>query len=109
MPSRYEPCGLGQMIAVRYGTIPFVRSTGGLADTVKDYQPDSDKGNGLVFENYTPYTCFVALTRAVETFHRPNEWRHLQKRGMEADLSWSLSAQRYVELYQKAQEFKGTG
>ena len=109
MPSRYEPCGLGQMIAMRYGTIPVVRSTGGLADTVKDYQPGSDEGNGFVFENYTPYACFVALTRAVETFHRPNEWRHLQKRGMEADLSWSVSAQRYVELYRKAQEFKITG
>jgi starch synthase len=54
MPSRYEPCGLGQMIAMRYGTIPVVRNTGGLADTVMDYQPGTNEGNGFVFENYTP-------------------------------------------------------
>lgn len=109
MPSRYEPCGLGQMIAMRYGTIPVVRSTGGLADTVIDYQPGTDEGNGFVFTNYTPYACFVALMRAVEAFHRSDEWRQLQQRGMEADLSWRLSAQRYVELYRKAQEFRVTG
>jgi starch synthase len=109
MPSRYEPCGLGQMIAMRYGTVPVVRRTGGLADTISDYTPSTGEGNGFVFENYTSYACFVALIRAMETFRRPDEWRLLQRRGMEADLSWAASAQRYVELYRKAQEFKATG
>lgn len=109
MPSRYEPCGLGQMISMRYGTVPVVRRTGGLADTITGYQPSSGKGNGFVFERYTPYACFAALIRAVETFRRPDEWRVLQRRGMETDLSWAVSAQRYAELYRKAQKFKVTG
>jgi len=106
MPSRYEPCGLGQMIAMRYGTVPVVRRTGGLADTVSDYQPATGQGNGFVFGNYTSHACFAALVRAVEAFRRPDEWRRLQRRGMEADLSWASSARRYVELYHKAQELK---
>jgi starch synthase len=109
MPSRYEPCGLGQMIAMRYGTIPVVRRTGGLADTVTDYRPSTGEGNGFVFENYSSYACLVALIRAAETFRRSEEWRRLQRRGMVTDLSWAASAQRYVELYRKAQEFKATG
>jgi starch synthase len=109
MPSRYEPCGLGQMIAMRYGTIPVVRRTGGLADTVADYQPSSGEGNGFVFENYTSQACFVAIVRGIEAYRRPPEWRHLQRRGMQVDFTWAASAQRYVELYQKALEFKLTG
>jgi starch synthase len=109
MPSRYEPCGLGQMIAMRYGTVPVVRRTGGLADTVSDYRPSSGEGNGFVFENYTSYACLVALLRAVEAFRRPQEWRALQRRGMEADFSWAASAQRYVELYHMAQELRAAG
>ena len=109
MPSRYEPCGLGQMIAMRYGTVPVVRGTGGLADTVADYQPATGEGNGFVFENYSSYACLVAVLRAVEAFRRPEEWRALQRRGMEADFSWAASAQRYVELYHKARELKATG
>ena len=109
MPSRYEPCGLGQMIAMRYGTIPVVRRTGGLADTVADYQPASGEGNGFVFQNYTSQACYTAIIRAIEAYRRPMEWRQLQRRGMLADLSWAASARRYVELYHKALEFKQTG
>jgi starch synthase len=109
MPSRYEPCGLGQMIAMRYGTIPVVRRTGGLADTVADYRPSTGEGNGFVFENYTPDACFVALLRAVEAFRRPAEWRLLQRQGMEADFSWGASARQYVELYRQAQALRATG
>jgi len=109
MPSRYEPCGLGQMIAMRYGTIPVVRRTGGLADTVADYQPASREGNGFVFENYTSQAFFVAIIRGIEAYRRPAEWRLLQTRGMETDFTWAASAQRYVHLYQKALEFKLTG
>jgi starch synthase len=106
MPSRYEPCGLGQMIAMRYGTVPVVRRTGGLTDTVADYQPESGEGNGFVFERYNPYACFAALVRAVEAFRRPGEWRLLQRRGMEADFSWAASARKYVDLYRRAQAWR---
>jgi starch synthase len=109
MPSRYEPCGLGQMIAMRYGTVPVVRRTGGLADTVTDYSPPSGEGDGFVFDNYTRSACLVAILRAVEAFRRPDEWRALQRRGMQADFSWSSSAQRYVDLYRKAQGFRASG
>jgi starch synthase len=109
MPSRYEPCGLGQMIAMRYGTIPVVRRTGGLADTVADYQPASREGNGFVFENYTSQAFFVAIVRAIEAYRRPAEWHVLQTRAMQTDFTWAASAQRYVDLYQKALEFKLTG
>ena len=109
MPSRYEPCGLGQMIAMRYGTVPVVRRTGGLADTISDYEPSTGAGNGFVFEHYSSYACFIALVRAVEAYRRLDEWQLLQRRGMQADLSWTASARRYVELYNKAQEFKLSG
>jgi starch synthase len=109
IPCRYEPCGLGQMISMRYGTVPVVRRTGGPADTITNYQPSSGEGNGFVFEHYTSYARFAALIRAVETFQRPDEWRVLQRRGMETDLSWAVSAQRCIELYRKAQELKATG
>jgi starch synthase len=109
MPSRYEPCGLGQMIAMRYGTVPVVRRTGGLADTVADYSPQTGEGNGFVFERYTPHACFVALLRAMEAFRRPAEWRLLQHRGMEADYSWGVSARQYVEVYRRAQALRASG
>lgn len=109
MPSRYEPCGLGQMIAMRYGTVPVVRRTGGLADTVADYDPATGEGTGFVFEHYTSHACFAALIRSIEAFRRPDEWRRLQQKGMEADLSWAASARQYIELYHKAQELKATG
>ena len=106
MPSRYEPCGLGQMIAMRYGTVPVVHRTGGLADTVVDYQPATGVGNGFAFENYTAHACLAAIVRAVEAFRRPGEWRTLQRHGMAADFSWSASARRYVELYRRAQQLR---
>jgi len=104
MPSRYEPCGLGQMIAMRYGTVPVVHRTGGLADTVFDYQPDTGVGNGFSFDNYTVHACLAAVVRAVEAFRRPDEWRKLQRIGMAADFSWSASARHYVELYRRARQ-----
>lgn len=109
MPSRYEPCGLGQMIAMRYGTVPVARCTGGLADTIADYQASTGQGNGFVFKNNTPHACFLALVRAVEAFRRPEEWRRLQRRGMAADFSWEASARQYVELYRRAQALRASG
>ena len=102
MPSRFEPCGLGQMLALRYGCIPIVRHTGGLVDTVFDYNPATGEGNGFAFRRYDPYDLFAAVTRAVEHFRRPDAWRVLQQRALRADHSWERSARRYTDLYTRA-------
>jgi starch synthase len=99
MPSRFEPCGLGQMIALRYGTIPVVRSTGGLADTVQDYNPQTLAGNGFAFQPYEALALYGALVRALEHYRDAATWQRLIQHAMAADHSWDASARRYVELY----------
>jgi starch synthase len=106
MPSRFEPCGLGQLIALRYGCIPIVRKTGGLADTVSDFNPRTREGNGFVFERYNHVDLYTAIVRAVEEYRSPETWRMLQERGMTADYSWSVSARKYADLYAKAMEYR---
>jgi len=102
MPSRFEPCGLAQLIALRYGTIPVVRATGGLADTIKDYQPVAGTGNGFTFTPYDPWQLYGAVVRAAETYRHPSLWTWLIRRAMNEDVSWSRSAQKYVQLYHAA-------
>ncbi|MBC7223610.1 MAG: glycogen synthase [Anaerolineae bacterium] len=102
MPSRFEPCGLGQMIAMRYGSVPVVRETGGLADTVKDFDPRAGTGNGFTFREYEPLALYTALVRAAETYRHADVWRRIQLAGMTADFSWAASARKYVDLYQRA-------
>ena len=102
MPSKFEPCGLGQEISLRYGTIPIVRSTGGLADTVSDVGANPKTGNGFVFTDYTPGALADAVRRAVEFYRMRRGWRPLQQRAMGRDLSWSASAQTYADLYKNA-------
>jgi starch synthase len=102
MPSRYEPCGLGQMIAMRYGSVPVVRATGGLADTVANFNPHTGEGNGFSFEPYDRWALYAAVVRAVENFKYKDTWRQLQVRGMSADFSWNASAAKYVDLYHRA-------
>ncbi|MCS7286722.1 MAG: glycogen synthase [Anaerolineae bacterium] len=102
MPSRFEPCGLGQMIAMRYGSVPIVRATGGLADTVKDYNPLTGEGTGFVFERYDRWALFGAIVRALERYKNPQEWRRIQLQGMRVDFSWEASARKYEDLYYKA-------
>ncbi len=106
MPSRFEPCGLGQLIAMRYGSVPIVRDTGGLADTVQDFDPATGLGSGFVFERYDSMQLFATVVRAVETFKHKDVWRQLCARNMELDFSWSTSAPRYVDLYEKAMAFR---
>jgi starch synthase len=101
MPSRFEPCGIGQMIALRYGSVPLVRKTGGLADTVHFHNPLDEQGNGFLFDRYDPAHLLAMLYRAEEAFRYKDEWRKLQLRGMEADLSWHASARQYRDLYQE--------
>jgi len=101
MPSRFEPCGLGQMIAMKYGTIPLVRKTGGLADTVENLSPDGKKGTGFVFEEYHSDDLLFIVRRAVEAFHQPKLWKELVHRAMGRDFSWDASAGHYLELYRE--------
>jgi starch synthase len=102
MPSRVEPCGLGQMIAMRYGCVPVVRATGGLADTVINYKARSRTSNGFTFEAYTAKACQGALKRALKVYQNKKTWLKLQQRGMQTDFSWSASAREYANLYRQA-------
>jgi starch synthase len=99
MPSRIEPCGLGQLIALRYGTVPVVRFTGGLADTISDFDPETGSGVGFVFREANPWQLHAAVVRAVETYRYRDVWTGLVRRGMAEDVSWSRSARKYVQLY----------
>ncbi len=102
MPSRFEPCGLGQLISLRYGTIPIVRATGGLADTIDDWDPVRQTGNGFVFTAYDHWDLFAQVVRALETFRQAPLWRRLQANAMSTDVSWANSAEKYVGLYRAA-------
>jgi starch synthase len=107
MPSRFEPCGLGQLIAMRYGAIPVVRHTGGLADTVKDAAEGN--GNGFVFQNYTVLEMLGVIKRAEESFYHREEWKNLMRRNMKLDFSWRASARKYEEIYLRARNVCQTG
>lgn len=101
MPSRYEPCGLGQIISLRYGTIPIVRNTGGLADTISEYDPKTTRGNGFVFERYDAGELFNAVRRAADIYRQRGLWKKLVSNAMRCDFSWDNSARKYLELYEK--------
>lgn len=102
MPSRYEPCGLEQLYSLKYGTIPVVRATGGLDDTVIDYTDYPDKGYGFKFQEYTPEALYTSLAAAVAFFGNDNEWKKLVRRGMSLDFSWEKAAAAYEKIYEKA-------
>lgn len=104
MPSHFEPCGIGQMIAMRYGSLPIVRETGGLADTVSNYDNGvADSGTGFVFLWESPDAVLGTLRWAINTYYNnPKAWRRMQRRAMQVDFSWKNSAQQYIELYRKA-------
>ncbi|MBS1237003.1 MAG: hypothetical protein H6R37_247 [Deltaproteobacteria bacterium] len=99
VPSLYEPCGLTQMYALKYGTIPLVRATGGLEDTIEDFDPRSKTGNGFKFRPYDSKAFLAAIQRAVDLWTDQETWEILMRRGMAADFSWKRSAERYLDLY----------
>lgn len=102
MPSRFEPCGLGQLYAMRYGAPPVVRLTGGLADTVVDVDEDPARGTGFGFRPYLPEELLKTIRRARRLHaHFPDEWRELQRRGMRTDWSWDRAAAAYLEIYRE--------
>ena len=102
MPSRFEPCGLNQMYSLRYGTVPLVRATGGLADTVQNFDPATGRGTGFTFDEYSPEALLATLRWALAVYADTPVWRRIQAAGMRQDFSWDASALQYVKVYERA-------
>jgi starch synthase len=109
IPSRYEPCGLNQLISFRYGSVPVVRATGGLRETVKDVRLDAQSGNGFVFKDYTSPALLGALKEAVRCYRKPRIWKRIMRNGLKEDYSWENAAKRYAKLYQSSLNIKRGG
>jgi starch synthase len=101
MPSYYEPCGLNQMYSMRYATVPLVRATGGLDDTVENFDPNRQTGNGFKFHEYNAGALLEKIREALYFYGRPNDWEKIQLNGMAMDNSWDAAAQKYISLYQE--------
>jgi starch synthase len=102
MPSRYEPCGLNQIYSLKYGTIPIARATGGLDDTIQEFNPASGKGTGFKFKQYDANKLLKTIKNALTLYNDKGKWKKLTQNAMGADFSWKISAKKYVELYRKA-------
>ncbi len=111
MPSRYEPCGLSQMMSMRYGTIPVARATGGLVDTIPPYGPYAPEGAGILFDAYTPEALLGAVREALALYAHPSALARVRRSGMARDFSWESSARRYLQLYRQTNAVRrmGTG
>jgi starch synthase len=109
MPSQWEPCGLGQLIAMRYGALPIVRKTGGLADTVSNLSADMKRGSGFVFKNFDSAELAAAVKKAAGAFENKDAWERAVKRAMELDFSWREPVQKYESLYKRALELDISG
>ena len=105
IPSRFEPAGLTQLEAMRFGCIPIIRKTGGLSDTVEDYNPEQQSGTGFVFERFDSSSLMIAVVRAFVNYRYRDNWQSLERRAMAKDFSWEYSAKKYGELFHKAIEF----
>ncbi|MNH97891.1 Glycogen synthase [compost metagenome] len=104
MPSKFEPCGIGQLLALRYGSIPVVRETGGLNDTVHAYNEETGEGNGFTFKDYNAHDMMYTLRRAVSFYQKPEHWKKVTKNAFAGDYSWNVSAQQYMEIYNRVLE-----
>ena len=100
MPSLFEPCGLNQMYSLRYGTIPIVRATGGLDDSVIDFTQDAAKANGIKFQEYSDRALAKAIRKALAIYQQPDLFRRYRRNGMRADFSWEQTVEEYVEIYE---------
>jgi len=105
MPSLYEPCGLNQMYSMRYGTVPVVRATGGLDDTVQQFNPSTRLGNGFKFGRYEASALFDKIREALYFYGRPDDWAIIQRNGMKIDNSWQAAAKKYIALYEEVVKF----
>jgi starch synthase len=104
MPSRFEPCGLNQMYSLRYGTVPIVRRTGGLDDTVTDVQDDTENANGIKFTEYSAHALAKAIRKALALFCEKALLEHFRRNGMAKDFSWTRTVSEYLKVYEKAAE-----
>jgi starch synthase len=102
MPSRYEPCGTEQLYGLKYGAIPVVRATGGLEDTVEDYDLETGEGTGFKFKEYTPQAMLTTMRQAVQVFQMEYEWKRLVRSAMKREFSWNRAAEEYTRLYELA-------
>ena len=109
MPSKYEPCGLNQIYSLHYGTVPIVRATGGLDDTIEPWNPRTGKGTGFKFSEYSGEALLEAVKEALWAFRDQTSWRRLMRNGMGKDFSWNASAKEYVRVYEKALQAQTTG
>ncbi len=107
MPSRYEPCGLNQIYSLQYGTVPVVRATGGLDDTIEPWDPRSGKGTGFKFIDYNSDALFVTIRAALAAYQNHDGWQTLMRNGMAKDFSWNASAREYVRVYEKVSQGRG--
>lgn len=106
LPSHHEPCGINQLIAMRYGCIPVVRRVGGLNDTVSNFNPRTNRGNGFSFGNFNQFSLFATIIRALENLRHKDTWRQIQVRAMKESNSWELPAKKYIVLYRKTLNLK---
>ncbi len=102
MPSYFEPCGLGQLISLKYGTVPIVHETGGLADTIKEFSPSTGKGNGISFKDYNAVSLIQAVKRALALYQKKADWNKVVTNGLKSDFSWGKVIPEYIDLYKKA-------
>lgn len=102
VPSRYEPCGLTQMYALKYGTIPLVRAVGGLQDTVKEYQAKTNEGSGFKFDQYEKKALIKSMNKALALYQTQSAWKNLMKNAMKENFGWPRIADQYLQIYQKA-------
>jgi starch synthase len=109
MPSRYEPCGLNQIYSLKYGTVPVVRATGGLDDTIENFDPATGRGTGFKFHEYSGEALLETIRRALLVYQDKNAWTQLMKNGMAKDFSWAASAREYLKIYERAQVLRSAG
>jgi starch synthase len=109
MPSRYEPCGLNQIYSLKYGTVPIVRATGGLDDTIEHWDPRTGKGTGFKFTDYNGEALLLTIKEALRAFRDQNSWQQLMRNGMSKDFSWNTSAKEYVRVYERARQTRAGG
>ena len=108
MPSRYEPCGLNQIYSLKYGTVPIVRATGGLDDTIEHWVPRTGKGTGFKFTDYNGEALLLTIKEALRAFRDQNSWQQLMRNGMNKDFSWGASAKEYIRVYDRARQVQSS-